>query len=128
VLAAAVPRIGSLGVVAAMAATAAIGVPLAGLLPVVRVSRGDGDPGARRWAGRRAAAARRPTRRGRHRLRAAAWFTGHVLGGAARQRGEHRRPGRRGARSRPRRHRPARRVRVVTVTLAVAAGVAVLHP
>jgi hypothetical protein len=80
-LASAVPGLGTAAIVGVLVVTAAAGIPVAGLVPVVRVLE---VTAARELVGGPAAGLPPPGAGPPWpvRLRAAAWFTGHVLGGA----------------------------------------------
>jgi len=126
-LAAAVPNLGSPAIVGVMAATAAVGIPVAGLVPVVRVLE---VTATRELVGGPAAGLPPPAGDPPWpvRLRAAAWFTGHVLGGAVVSVASIAVPGGAGSLVADATGTWPGPARVVAVALAVAAGVGVLLP
>jgi len=126
-LAAAVPGISTAATVAVLVVTAAVGVPAAGLVPVVRVLE---VTSTRELVGGPAAALPPPAADPPwpDRLRATAWFTGHVLGGALVSVASIAVPAGAGALVAEATSGRPGAVRVAAVALAVAAGVVVLHP
>jgi signal transduction histidine kinase len=126
-LAAAVPGLGNAAIVGVMVATALVGIPAAGLVPVVRVLE---VTATRELVGGPAADLPPPAPGPPWpvRLRAAAWFTGHVLGGAVVSVASIAAPAAAGALVADATGGRPGAVRVVAVALAVVAAVAVLHP